>query len=155
MRSELLSLLISIPATLASAAEATSWEKLPSLPVGIGNGACGTVGNDLIIAGGITWQNDTKIWLDKTWRFDTKNKVWSEAGKLPYPLAYPAYGQTARDIYFAGGGDGKKTCPRAAFSIISSSSKNSAAFRNHWFIPLRPWRTANFTSWPERRTRQI
>lgn len=90
-----------------------SWEKLPALPVGIGNCACGSFGDDLIILGGITWQNDAKIWLDKIWRFDTRKKVWREAGPLPQPLAYPAYGQTTRGIYFVGGGGGKKNLPES------------------------------------------
>lgn len=97
------------------ATAAASWEKLPSLPIEIGNGGYGTVGSDLIIAGGITWQNGTKIWLDGIWRFDTKKNAWNEAGQLPHPLAYPAYGQTARGIYFAGGGDGTKSLPASVF----------------------------------------
>lgn len=109
MRSKLLPTLASLSVMITFTTKAATWEKLPALPVGIGNFACGIIGSDLIIAGGITWQNDTKIWLDKIWRFDTKKKVWSEAGELPYPLAYPAYGQTARGIYFAGGGDGTKS----------------------------------------------
>ena len=86
-----------------------AWEQLPSLPVPSGNFVCGTVGNDIVIAGGITWKNDTKIWLDDIRRFDTKKKIWSNVGKLPQPLAYAAVGQTAKEIYFSGGSDGKMT----------------------------------------------
>lgn len=111
MRAKLLAILASLPALVNFPTAAASWEPLPSLPVGNGNGVGGMMGNDLIIAGGITWEDDTKIWLDKIWRFDTRQKVWSEAGRLPHPLAYPAYGQTARGIYFTGGSDGRKSLP--------------------------------------------
>ena len=111
MLSKLLSTFGSLTAMITFATNAGSWEKLPSLPFGIGNCPCGLFGGDLIIAGGIAWQNDTKIWLDKIWRFDTKKNAWSEAGQLPHPLAYPAYGQTAQRIYVAGGGDGKSNLP--------------------------------------------
>jgi N-acetylneuraminic acid mutarotase len=100
---------------IVTSSEAASWEALPKLPLGVGNAVCGMMDNDLIVAGGITWTNDTKIWLDKIWRFDGKQKVWHEAGKLPQAIAYPSFGQNARGIYFAGGADGKKCLPQSGF----------------------------------------
>jgi N-acetylneuraminic acid mutarotase len=103
------SIIVLVLAMAISSTEAASWEALPTLPVASGNFVCGALGDDLVVAGGITWKNDTKIWSDQIWRFDTKKSTWSEVGKLPHPLAYPACGQTADEIYFAGGSDGKKT----------------------------------------------
>src|SRR4051812_41415378 len=100
---------------IVSSSKAASWEAMPKLPMGIGNSVCGIVDGDLVMAGGIMWTNDTKIWLDGIWRFNARQKVWSEAGKLPHPIAYASCGQTAEGIYFAGGADGKKCLPQSGF----------------------------------------
>lgn len=92
-------------------AEAAVWKKLPSLPVPSGNFIAGTANGDVVIAGGITWKNDSKFSCDQIWRFEPKKKRWSEAGKLPNPIAYAAFGQNERGIYFCGGSDGKTTMP--------------------------------------------
>jgi N-acetylneuraminic acid mutarotase len=86
---------------------AASWEQLPSLPEETGNFACGIFDGKIVTLGGIVWKNDTKLWLDTIRCFDVAGKTWSEIGKLPHPLAYPAFAQTAKGIYFAGGSDGK------------------------------------------------
>ena len=97
----------------AIAKTSAAWEPLPPLPVAAGNFASSAFGGGIVVAGGITWQNDAKVWLDTIWRFDTKGMVWSEGGKLPHPLAYPAYGQTAEGIFVAGGGDGNRSRPES------------------------------------------
>jgi N-acetylneuraminic acid mutarotase len=102
------SLLLSLTAGLGAA---SGWQALPRVPAGIGNFAGGTFENGLIVAGGITWKEDTKIWLDNIWRFDAKAQAWIEAGKLPHPVAYAAYGQTGEGIYVVGGGEGKGSMP--------------------------------------------
>jgi N-acetylneuraminic acid mutarotase len=102
------SLLLSLTTGLGAV---SGWQPLPRVPAGIGNFAGGTFENDLIVAGGITWNDDTKIWLDKIWRFNAKAQAWIEAGKLPHPVAYAAYGQTGKGVYFAGGGDGNRNLP--------------------------------------------
>src|SRR5712675_1339752 len=84
------------------------WQALPAAPVGIGNFAGGALGDELIVAGGINWRDETKVWLDNVWRFDTKKKTWNEIGKLPHPIAYAAFGQMKVGMFFAGGGDGKR-----------------------------------------------
>src|SRR4051812_42514742 len=88
---------------------AVNWEPLPSLPEGAGNFISGTDGNDLILAGGVSWKNDVKQWRGTILRFDATGKKWSEVGKLPNPLAYASFGQTKKGIYFLGGSDGKTT----------------------------------------------
>ena len=89
------------------------WQALPPAPVGIGNFAGGAFRDDLIVAGGITWRKETKVWLDNIWRFDTRKNSWSETGKLPHPIAYAAFGQAKEGMFFAGGGDGKRVLPES------------------------------------------
>src|SRR5712672_3018291 len=81
------------------------WQALPPAPGGLGNFAGGTFGADLIVAGGITWRGEGKVWLDEIWRFDTKKHAWRESGKLPHPVAYAAWGQTGEGMILVGGGD--------------------------------------------------
>src|SRR4029079_13067772 len=40
-----------------------AWETVAPLPHGIGNSVCGAFGASLVVAGGITWKDETKIWL--------------------------------------------------------------------------------------------
>ena len=115
MPSRILPLLVTVLTVMDLSAQAASWEKLPALPMSLGNFACGTMGNDIVIAGGTKWEGDTKIWLDKIWRFDTRKKAWREAGQLPHALAYPSYGESAQGIYFSGGGDGNASRPESGW----------------------------------------
>ena len=101
-------LLLSITTGLAAA---SGWEALPKVPVGVGNFTGGAFGDDLIVAGGVTWQDGTKVWLDNIWRFDTRKVTWNEGGTLPHPVAYAAYGQTVEGVFLAGGSDGKRNLP--------------------------------------------
>lgn len=87
---------------------AVEWEVLPSLPEGSGNFVCGTLRGDLVLLGGIGWQDDVKQWRDTIWQFDTTTTQWREAGRLPWPVAYAAFGETREGVYFAGGSDGQK-----------------------------------------------
>jgi N-acetylneuraminic acid mutarotase len=88
---------------------AAEWRAMPPLPEGMGNFACGTVGADIVLLGGITWRDGVKIWRDSVWRYDAAKEQWSETGKLPHPLAYPAFGQAEDGLFFAGGSDGQAT----------------------------------------------
>jgi len=88
---------------------ATEWECLPSLPEGSGNFVYGSVDNDLILLGGIGWKNEVKSWRSGIWRFDAASTNWVKVGKLPWSIAYAAFGETRQGIYFAGGSDGKTT----------------------------------------------
>ena len=88
---------------------AADWKQLPSLPMGMGNFVAGTDGDDILLAGGISWKNDVKIWMDQTWRFHAKKGVWTEGGKLSHPIAYAAFAQNNGQVVFSGGSDGKVT----------------------------------------------
>lgn len=96
-------------------ARAVEWEALPSLPSGAGNFIAGAIGEDLILAGGISWKSDVKEWRDTILRFDATEKKWCEIGNLPQPLAYASFGQTKKGLFFVGGSDGKTTSRKVQF----------------------------------------
>lgn len=102
---KLVALSIFMPALLLQAVE---WENMPALPEGNGNFVCGAIDGALLVVGGIGWKGDVKHWRDTIWRFDSVHARWSEAGTLPQPLAYAAFGQAPAGIYFAGGSDGRQ-----------------------------------------------
>jgi N-acetylneuraminic acid mutarotase len=117
-------ILLVLTFAMSNPSNGASWEQMPSISIPSGNFACGTFGIDLVIAGGVTWKDGNKIWLDQIRRFDTKKKIWNDIGKLPHPIAYPAYAPTADGIFFAGGGDSKKTFPEIALLNHEFQFKN-------------------------------
>jgi hypothetical protein len=89
--------------TVFSAAE--GWQRMPDLPGPNGGMVCYDAGEDIVIAGGTNWENDTKQWLTKRWRFDAKAKSWKPLPPLPAPLAYAA----GNGFFTGGGSDGRKS----------------------------------------------
>ncbi len=85
---------------------AGTWEKLPPLPDGNGGFICGAVDNDIVVAGGTNWKEDTKRWLDRIWVFEPDRNAWRDAGKLPAPVAYAVCSQSKEGLWFAGGSSG-------------------------------------------------
>ena len=92
-----------------------AWERLPDLPVGCGNFACGVIDGDLVVAGGVTWQNGAKAWLDDIVVFTPEMGEWHQIGKLPHPMAYPAFGSVEEGIFLAGGGNGTNSLNLAGY----------------------------------------
>ncbi|MCX6910420.1 MAG: kelch repeat-containing protein [Verrucomicrobia bacterium] len=78
---------------------------MPDLPEANGGMICFAAGEDILVAGGTNWENDTKNWLVKRWRFDAKANSWKSLPPLPAPLGYAAGG----GLFTAGGSDGQKT----------------------------------------------
>ncbi|WP_414660309.1 Kelch repeat-containing protein [Horticoccus sp. 23ND18S-11] len=91
------------------AATAATWERLAPLPVGNGGFVSAVLGGDVHLAGGTTWQGDTKLWLDQVWAYDARKNAWRDAGRLPAPLAYGVTGHDGRTWWIAGGSTGEKT----------------------------------------------
>ncbi|MCX6898006.1 MAG: hypothetical protein NT105_04825 [Verrucomicrobia bacterium] len=89
--------------TISSAAE--GWQRMPDLPEPNGGMICFAAGEDILVAGGTNWENDTKKWLTKRWRFDAKANSWKSLPPLSAPLGYAAYDGP----FSAGGSDGQKT----------------------------------------------
>jgi N-acetylneuraminic acid mutarotase len=91
-----------------SSAEAT-WERLASLPVPNGGFVAGELDGRVVVAGGVTWRDDVKIWLDGIWLYDPGRNTWSESGRLSAPLAYSVFGVAEGSLWFAGGSSGQST----------------------------------------------
>lgn len=89
--------------TISSATE--GWQRMPDLPEPNGGMICFAVGEDILVAGGTNWENDTKKWLVKRWRFDAKANSWKPLPPMPAPLAYAA----GDGFFTAGGSDGQRT----------------------------------------------
>lgn len=90
----------------ADAAE--TWSRLSSLPFPSGNFAIGEVGGKIMTAGGITWRDDQKIWLDTIHIYSPEENAWSRIGRLPQGTAYPAFGVHDHSLVLLGGSDGKR-----------------------------------------------
>lgn len=90
-------------------AAAAGWERIAPLPIGNGGFIAAAFGREIMVAGGTTWDGDTKKWLDPIWIYDPERNVWREAGRLAAPLAYAATGQDANTLWFAGGSSGTAT----------------------------------------------
>jgi N-acetylneuraminic acid mutarotase len=98
-------------ALLAGASGAAGWERLAVLPEPNGGAVAGVVGDQIILAGGTNWKDDTKRWLDCIHAYDPKTGAWREVGRLDAPLAYAAVGEYAGALWFAGGSSGGRSQP--------------------------------------------
>jgi hypothetical protein len=87
---------------------AAEWEPVASLPVPNGGFAAGAVQGQIVIAGGTTWKDDVKVWLDDVWAYDAASNQWKAAGKLPNPLAYGVVAEVQDGLLVAGGFDGTR-----------------------------------------------
>ncbi len=92
-----------------SAAASAAWERLAPLPVGNGGFVGAAIAGEIVVAGGTTWQGDTKTWLDRIWAYDPARNTWRTAGRLAAPVAYAVTGQTGGAWWFAGGSSGTAT----------------------------------------------
>lgn len=95
--------------TVVVSSSAVEWQRTTPLPEGIGGFVYGAIGNDLLVAGGISWRGDAKIYRDSIFRFDFRAAQWRKIGSLSVPVAYAASGQAPKGIYFAGGTGGRTT----------------------------------------------
>lgn len=107
-RSAILATTLMIPVSVADAATST-WERLAPLPVSNGGFLSGVIDGKIVIAGGTTWKDDTKLWLDRIWAYDPNRNQWREAGRLPSALAYPVSAHDGRTVWFASGSSGTRT----------------------------------------------
>jgi N-acetylneuraminic acid mutarotase len=85
---------------------AATWERRAPLPVPNGGFIAAALGNRLVVAGGTTWEGETKRWLDRIWTYDPAADRWSEAGGLAGAVAYPVSAQTGDTLWWAGGSGG-------------------------------------------------
>ena len=101
-----IALLAGAGTTMASAA---GWERRAPLPIPNGGFIAAALGDRIVIAGGTTWDGGTKRWLDQVWSYDPETDRWSEAGRLPAALAYPASTRVGDTLWWAGGSSGETT----------------------------------------------
>jgi hypothetical protein len=88
---------------------AAEWELIAPLPAPNGGFAAGAVQGQIVIAGGTTWKDDVKVWLDDVWLYDAAANQWRSLGKLPNPLAYGVTAEVEDGLLIAGGFDGKQS----------------------------------------------
>jgi N-acetylneuraminate epimerase len=98
MRGDLfLNVLMSASCALVAAAQDLGrWDRLPDLPgkLGVAGAFAGVSNGALIVAGGanfpqgMPWQGGKKVWRDAVWVWREGALAFTEAGKLPRPLAY-------------------------------------------------------------------
>ncbi len=106
-------LTIAIASSLMSSATLPAvneeWEPIAPLPVPNGGFAAGVESGRVVVAGGTTWKDDVKIWLDEVWAYDAAGNRWSAVGRLPFPLGYGVVAETADGLMIAGGFDGTRS----------------------------------------------
>lgn len=107
-------------------AAAATWEPIAPLPEPNGGFVAGAVGGRVVIAGGTTWKDGAKQWLDRIHTFDLAANAWRAAGRLDVPLAYAAVDGHAGALWLAGGTDGAQT--HRAVRIIDRSFTVKTAF---------------------------
>lgn len=97
-------------------AEPQLWTKLAPLPVPSGGFAAGAVSGRIITAGGITWRDGIKIWMNSIHLYDPDRNCWTEAGELPDGNAYSVFG-THGDLFVVAGGSNGKASAQQLVSI--------------------------------------
>lgn len=88
---------------------AAEWEPIAPLPVSNGGFSAGAAQGQIVIAGGTTWKDDVKVWLDDVWLYDAASNQWKSLGKLPNALAYGVTAEVEDGLLIAGGFDGKQS----------------------------------------------
>ena len=125
--------LVVLAATTLACAATSPWERLAPLPVPNGGFVTGSSGGRIIVVGGVTWQGDTKIWLDRMWTYDPARNVWSETGRLPAPVAYSVFGDNGSTLWFAGGSSGDAT-HRTLWRMDAARPPRIVATLEHGFV---------------------
>jgi N-acetylneuraminic acid mutarotase len=118
---------------LTPAAAPAAWERLAPLPVGNGGGIVAAIADDIVVAGGTTWQGDTKLWLDQIWTYDSRRNAWRETGRLPAPVGYPVTGHDGGPVWFAGGSSGPAT-HRALWQLTPTGARLAARLERGFVI---------------------
>jgi len=100
----------------AEAGAGMQWSQLPPLPdqAGLGAPYAGVSQGHLLVAGGTNfpaaplWEGGKKVWHDAVYCLDRPDGQWSQAGKLPRPLAYGVSLTTRGGVLCLGGCDASR-----------------------------------------------
>jgi len=129
------------------------WQELASLPVAVSNLSAAAEGTSVYLAGGtlaqadgaagvagtVGTQTDSAQLADTLWRYDVEGDEWSEAGKLPLPLAGAVLVAGRGSLYLVGGWDGEAMRdeiwrlvidPEAAVAAAAEAAATQAAAGN-------------------------
>lgn len=128
----LLLLLLVLPLTLTAGNppndnryNSVGYASLAPLPVDVSAPFAGTLGGQIVVAGGCNFpdtpaaQGGAKKYYDKIYRYDTRHGRWQTVGRLPRPLAYGVSVTTPEGIVCVGGTDG--TASRAEAFLMKST----------------------------------
>jgi N-acetylneuraminate epimerase len=86
-----------------------NWRTRPDLPIAAAGGYSAVLQGKVVHAGGTTWENGVKRFLNETYIYDPSTSKWSEGPKLPEPLAYGAFASGPRGLEIYGGTDGERS----------------------------------------------
>jgi N-acetylneuraminic acid mutarotase len=87
-----------------------SWSALAPLPDMRSHMACGAVGDQVAVVGGVTRSaSGETAFCPESWVYDLKTDAWSALPRLPRPLAFAASAVVGRRLYIVGGSDGKRS----------------------------------------------
>ena len=98
------------------------WTERPSMLRPEAGGAAGILDGELVIAGGTSWDGDTKLWLKDVQIYEPSKKAWRSGPALPVPLAYGPFAQSAEGLEIFGGQDGAQV-HREAWKLDRAKSK--------------------------------
>ena len=98
------------------------WTEGKSMPRPEAGGAAGFLDGELVIAGGTTWEGDTKLWLKDVQIYQPGKNAWRSGPALPVPLAYGPFVYSADGLEIFGGTDGRES-HRQSWKLDRSKSK--------------------------------
>lgn len=107
---------------LAAPAMTLVWTERKSMARPESGGAAGLLDGELVVAGGTTWDGDTKQWLKDVQIYDPRQNAWRSGPALPAPLAYGPFVNSADGLEIFGGTDGREV-HRESWKLDASKSK--------------------------------
>jgi N-acetylneuraminic acid mutarotase len=84
------------------------WMERKSMARPEAGGAAGFLDGDFVVAGGTTWDGDTKLWLKDVQIYAPTQNTWRSGPALPVPLAYAPFVSSADGLEIFGGTDGRQ-----------------------------------------------
>lgn len=78
------------------------WSEKAPLPRAQAGGAAALLGDTMVIAGGTTWENGVKLWLDDVQLYDVRADTWRKGPPLPEKLAYLPFAQSGNSLEIFG-----------------------------------------------------
>src|SRR5438045_600993 len=98
------------------------WTERKSMSRAEAGGAAGFLDGELVVAGGTTWDSDTKLWLKDVQIYTPAQDRWRSGPALPAPLAYAPFVSSADGLEIFGGTDGRHV-HRESWKLDRSKSK--------------------------------